>query len=129
VIFGVYRRVSGCQACDPNCIRLAALYDRAAEDEALEQRIRDLEAKLVATGWRNLMHHAARWLGEEKGGRSRPSCYGSRERKCEKRPHALTIGQERRQRSSVGATGRRVSGIGKDRLAGRDEGERDRRPI
>jgi hypothetical protein len=38
---------------------LAALYDRAAEDEALEQRIPDLEAKLVAAGWRNLMHHVA----------------------------------------------------------------------
>jgi len=48
----------------PEAKRVAAMPEHLrpiprAEDEALDQRIRDLEAKLVANGWRHLMHHVA----------------------------------------------------------------------
>ena len=44
--------------------RVAALPEHlrpipTAEDEALDQRIRDLEAKLAANGWRDLIRHVA----------------------------------------------------------------------
>jgi len=44
--------------------RIAALPEHlrpipTAEDEALTRRIADLEARLAANGWRDLMHHVA----------------------------------------------------------------------